>query len=803
MNFWKKLKISEHEIERVKLLWSLRFLYQIGFIWAWTVVTSMFLEKFGAENLLYLFLIDAWLLLLGSILAHFIFIKIRNHYFLLGTIWGTLLCIFMAWFYRYDGILFFTSIIFAKDLFYSQLNIGLYRKNESLLSPKEAQRIMPTIDSAVTIGTIVSAVLFLISLHFFDLKTTFYFWAIPLFGLFLMVLREFYMLKSIPTFKFGKEPKTAVEMSHIEQAIKEIKEIPFLKYMSFLILIEAALFAVIDFEFLKYIQHKAEVVSLKFQSELLQSNLIGNSLESVGNVGHKVSEALNYEVFTHTSVASQLGFLALVFGAIALITQFFLASKILEKIGVIYSIILFFGGLFGCIFAFFMGGVNMKFIRGYQHGFESIFESAYHISFYSIFSKKRESVRHLFEGFIRPIGMILGVGMIFFVNFFTEDKMAILMLFLTSILIFIAIPMRSHFTKISRDNLKSKQDLEAKLHSIEVLTQKGHATSFEILSKELLNESFHPIIREKIIQASSQINDPKIIHAYLKILGRKHEPDEIKIQVLESALKLTSLRAYWQDHIFAQHHLLQVLTGIFENTKHKYFKKLVIMNIFKHLPQDKVVPFFLDTLSLDDEELKSVCLRSAGEIFKDPEIIYYIRQYLDNKSRKLQGCAIIALWKFENRDKLRARIDKLLISDNPKDIVTAIYTIGEVRDYERENSLLGFFDHKSEEVALHTAVAMAKLGNQQSIPLLLHFLFGKDDDLAKKTFYMLKRAPNILNLLKKEIQVEVAQKTQKILLAERIKDTQDVNKLSTSTKSYLKRLFQLAEKYDGILWLEG
>ncbi len=807
MKFWKNLKIAEHEVDRVTFLWGLRFLYQIGFIWSWTVVTSIFLEKFGAENLLYLFLVDAWLLLIGSALAHFIFIKIKNHYFLLGTIWGTLLCILLSWVYREDGILFFTSLILAKDLFYSQLNIGLYRKNESLLSPTEAQRLMPTIDSAVTIGTIVSALFFLGSLYFFDLKTTLFFWVIPLLLLFVMVVREYFILKSIPNIDF-KKPENQTEMSHIEQAIEAVKGVSFLRFMSFLVLVESALFTIIDFEFLKYIKDKSEKTlhtSVEFKSELLQSNLLQDSLNAMGKVSEtivSVPQEVVQQYFTHTSVASQLGFLALVFGAIALVIQFFLASRILEKVGVIYAMMLFFGGLLGMIFTFVMGGVNMKFIRGYQHGFESIFESAYHISFYSIFSHKRESVRHLFEGFVRPIGMIIGVGLAFLVSFFMENGMGILMLFLTAILIFIVIPMRPHFTKISHDNLKSKQDLGAKLHSIEVLTQKGHDSSLEILSRELLDKKTHPIIREKIIVASSQINNPKIIHTYLKILGRASESEEIKIQVLESALKLTSLKNYWGEHVFAQHHLIQVLNGIFDSTEHKYLKKLVIMNIFKHLPQDKVVPFFLDTLSLDDEELKSVCLRSAVEIFKDPEIIYYIREYLGHKSRKLRGYAIIALWNFENKKKLRKLIEKLLKSDNSKDVVTALYTIGEVQDATYEKYLHPFFDHDSEEVALHSAIALAKLGNHQAIPLLLHFLFGEDEKLARKTFYMLKRAPNILNLLKKEIQLEVSKKTQEILQTKNNKDSVVLENLSDATKIYLQRLFRLAEKYDGILWLE-
>ncbi len=794
----KKLQVSEFEAPRVSFLWSLRFLYQVGFIFAWTVITAIFLEMVGIQNVLYLFLIDAWIMLLGSYAAHFLFLRIPANNFIVINILGCLGCLALAAFFRENIVLFFFFAIVCKDFFFGQLNIGLYRKNESMLSPTEAERLMPIIDSAITIATVLAAFLFLVLLEFFPTKILLFFWVMPLVLMLGLVTFGDKILKEVP--KLIPRQNEGEHKNSLDEAMQAVKNVPFLRYLSVVVCAQAALFTIAEFEFLAYIKEKATKSEMHFDPHMLQANLLHEALPAQMT---GVIDGMSSKYFMQTSIATELGVLALIFGLIALIVQAVLAHKILERIGVIKSMMVFLGGMLAMVATFVAGGINMKFVRGYQHGFESLFDCGYHMTFYSVFSHRRESIRHFFEGFVRPGGMIIGVGAMVAAQFFIAEPAGLLMCAITVILIALMIPMKKHYTALSHSNLKSKQDIAAKMHSIEILSQKGHHQAVEILGTELLDKTLNPVIREKIIVASTRMNRPEIIHAYLKILGDKKEAEELKIQVLESSLQLCCICEYWQKHVFAQYHFLEILKQLFDQTKNSYLRKLITMNIFKHMPQDRVVEFFLKVLDGKDEELKSVCFRSAGEIFKDPELVYYIRSYLEQGSSKIRGYALIALWNFEDRNYLREVIDGLLKSKNPQDRISAVYAIGEVRDRQREIEVLNMFDDIDDEVHLHVLIALAKLGNTACVPALLDILFGEDYQLARKTFFMLKRAPEIAAFLRREIQFEVASRVMQILVKKQIESAEHIALLPKETRTYLGRLYRLAEQYDEILVLES
>lgn len=806
---WRKLKVSEYEAPKVSYLWSLRCLYQMGFVFVWTVLTAIFLEMFGIGNLLFLFLVEAWILLMGSYIAHFLFLKIKPNHFMIGCVVGTLVFL-LASLYFYDRVVWFMVFaILGKDLFYGQLNIALARKNESELSPSEAQRLMPILDSAVTIGTVLAAGLFLGLIEFFPTKALLAFWIVPLVVMLFLILRSKRWLYEMPSVS---DLETEDTKNSLEEAMEAVKNIPFLRYLSVLVCVQSALYAVIDFEFLKYIKEKAVKKEWHFDPHNLQASVL-DGVPGLEKVSEAVDVATVYagqvlevssKYFVQTSIAAELGFLALVFGVIALAVQFTLASKLLKGCGLIYSMVLYFGGLLAMLAALFTGGVSMKFVRGYQHGFEAIFESAYHMTFYSVFSHHRESIRHFFEGFVRPGGIIVGVGLMMAMQFLAEDAGLWLMSALVVFLMLLLLPMRHYYTKLSHQNLQSPQNIAAKMHSIEVLAQRGHHRATKLLGEELAyNQAAHPVIREKLVMVTAEMGDPTIVHSYLKVLAREEEDIDLKIHVLEALLEIKALKKYWSEHAFAQHHLLKLLRKEFEESGHRHLRKLIIMNIFRYLPVDQVVPFFLELLKHEDEELKAVGLRSAGEIFTDPELVYYLREYLAHPNPKVRGYALVATWKFERDARLDPVLDALLESADPKEIVAGLYTIGEVKNYSRQIKAQVLLDHPNDEVHLHAVMALAKLGDEDCVPCLMDLLFNEDSHLAQKTFFMLKRAPDILEIVKREIQIEVSARVGDVLIAENCKHPTDLKSVHDDLRHYLKRLYRLAERYDDLLWLEG
>ena len=795
-----KFGIPVHEKPRIKFLWSLRFLYQVGFIFVWTVLTSVYLDLFGIENLPYLILGDASLFLLGSFLSNMFFIRFDIRNFLIGTISAVILFVLCSLIFIENSAIFFISAIIAKALFYSQVHIGILRKNESLFSPEEAKRTMPLIDSAVTLGTIFAAIMFLVLLKFMPTEKLLAFWLFPLIGLFWLVVKSPQILSETPSFH---EVDLKKEKIGFKGAFKSIRKTSFLSLMMIIVFIQSSLFMVAEFKFLKSVQDHSIQTEVHFDHNknphLLETNLI----QDLSEKAKKVAQEVKAEVFVHQSLAHDLGVLSLFFGIIALIFQLFLASRILEKFGIINTMLLHSLGFLTVILSFVFGGVSMNVIRGYQHGVHSLFESAYHMTFYSIFSNKRELIRHFFEGVIRPLGVILGTLLVMLVLKFELFALSWLMLFLIVFLVFLVFPIKKEFTLLTKNNLFMDKSLLAKIHSIETLGQKGHDEALAILSEELLRTS-RLDVQEKIIKTLSKIGDSAIIHVYVDILTDKKAETELKILILNSLLSLKSLRSYWGEHAFSQHHLLKILRELFAKSKHKYIKKLVIMNIFMHLPHHQVVPFFLETINTADDDLKSVCLRSSAELFADPEIKYYLKKYLSDTNPRLRGHAVIALAPFYNQSVLDTVLSDLLHTNNQESLIAGIYAVGETQNLKFLQELYDLSTHKSYQIRQHALVALAKLDQFKIIPQLLEFIFDNDEFKSRSVLSMLQRktSKEFMDVLRNEIHLEVSKNVLTVLVKHKIKKRDHLINLSKEIRLYLIRLYKLSEKYDHVIMFE-
>ena len=800
---WKKLRIPESLRYRVSFLWGMNFLYQVGFMIAWVVITSLFIESFGIQNLLFLFLIEAGLIMLGSLLSNNFFVRLEVNKFLFAVIGILIFLLLMAGIFESHGnqLGFFGMAILAKNLFYPQIRIALLRKTEEFFSPSQATHTIPIIDSALTLGVIITS-LFLIGLFaFFTTSAVLFVWFIPLSLMVVMLTHESDIL--------GHIPNLIPEISQVPRrkylhAFQKIREVPFLKFLIVVLVLQSSLTAVTEFEFMKELSsyftgdHVKNIIPIdSLRASLFIDQLKELSIQAVEKVQYFTSNTV-----AHHTLAHDLGVLSLIFGCIALVIEFFLASKFLERFGVIRTMAIYFWGYFLIALSWFFGFVNMNFVRGYGHGTHAVFASGYHMSFYSTFSRERELLRHILEGILVPMGVFIGVGLIVFVQVFHLPMgylMAGLALLLTGVTLFIP----RWYTHLSAQNLHLSEHVSEKLHAIEVLGQKGHKNSADILSKLLKDAKNHSVVREKIIATITKIQDAQVIHVYTEILIDPSEDEEIKMRILDSILQLKTLSNYWKDHAFAQHHLLEILKKIYEETTHPHFKKLTVMNLFRQLPSVEVGDFFHKMMEDPDEKIQSICLRSC-RVFEDPEIARYLRPYLEHESPRIQGHALIALWKFDSTGFLNGVLEDLLLSAEKDRVVAGMYAVGEMSEGAYIQELWDIFNMTEDPyIQTHALIALAKLKQSKAIPYLLEILFGEDADLAQRTYYMLKRAPSdIRDKIQKEIQYRVSRKVSEILIPHKIKKRAHLSNLSQEVKNSLKRLYRLAERYDDILILE-
>lgn len=789
---------------RVGFLWSINFLYQTGFILSWVVITSLFIEQFGINNLLGLFFLEALLMVIGSALGRTFFLKYKDNHFLLGSLICLAISLAGAFFFRDTKILFFVFAIIGKSLIYPQLRIGLLRKIESFFSPRTGRKAIPVIESAETVGTIVSATFIVLLLNIFLAEDILYFWGISLGLMAVALVSEEKFICKIKDFKEG-------EILNYKNVSKNIFSLhqrkQFQRALMALILFQGILFGVVEYEFTKEVNfeftHEKEFT---FNWQSMKSSVFKETLEEVVEIEKSAEKFVTKKVqkFTsskiaHENIAHDLGLLSLLFGVISLIFKLGITSKIIKKIGSFRTIQLYFSGLFAFFMFYLFGKTSMYWVRGYEHSCHSLFASPYHVSFYSTDAKKREFLRHLLEGILKPIGIIIAVGgIVFLQNYGLPSNY--LMIPLGIAVIILSTKLHKEYEQYTLENFFSTKSIEERIHILEVVGEFKQKKSAKILAEYLVKRKDEPqILREKIIETLTHLKNPSIIHEYLEILNNPNESIELKKRILESIISWKSLKSYCKKNAFTEVRLLETLESLFNKAHDHYTKKIVIMNIFSHIPSSKTVAFLRMLLKNHDPEIISICLRSCKD-FSDPEIVSEIKPYLFHTSSRVKAHAIVAIWNFYSRkNELQEILCDMLAGHTEEEKISAIYALGELKQKKYKQKIQKVFQESTGFLKAHCIIALLKFGYTEYVNELLRIISGEDEHLAKRVFHMRKRLPHeIREKVEIESQKYISEKIQNILQQECIQETNDLKKISVSNKQLLHRLYEFTGRYENM-----
>lgn len=807
LNTLSRYRLTKSESARIRTAWGLRFFYQIGLVTAWTILTALFVQRFGIENILSLFAIEAVLYLIGSCGASF-FCRLsmdKYTYGLLAGCSGMILGAFV-WAHLY-GINqgFFVFAFAAKSIFYNQLNIALYRRNEEFFSPTEAVKFMPIVESAVTLGALAGAGLLVASLYIMDSIQVLTWWFIVCGLIAFTVFRIPNSLHNLPNLKEEKDESKEQFLISIKEALK----VSFVRHMIVFLFLQTIVFTYFDVVLTKDLQkeiahHSQEARHRKEEKNILphlQTSLIkkvGSGVSQVKETAVKAVDYVSHDFIMNETLAHDLGKFHLMFGVIALIVQFFITSGILSRFGVVgsmavNSLLVLLSGV-----GMALGYMHIKWASAVRHGTHSIGETAYHVSYYSLFSEKRESIRLFLEGIVRPLGVLMMVALL---HFFPSKELVILMPLIGVLLLLMCLHMKKAYTELSSQNMKDHQVLSSKLHAIEVMGQRGHSQSVVALANQLQNAEQHPLVRQKVISTLTGIKNPLIIPTYIEILSDKKESEEVKIKILDSMFQMKNLKGYLEGHAFSRHHLLKVLRNLFETTKNSHLKKLLVMNIFLHLPSDQVVPFFLDTMKHADEKLQSIYLRSCN-VFTDPSLQFYLKPYLESDSSRIKGHAIIALWNSGDRKFLKKQIKSLLLQEEKDFQIAALYAIGEVEENSFRGQVKGFLNHLDDDIQLHAAIALAKLGDGSVVKILSRYILSSNSRISGMALGMIDRVPrdirkDVLHELRKDVSHKVSS-----ILHEQGVSTCKVDSLDKEALFSLQRLYGLVGQLDDLVIIE-
>ena len=435
----RMFNVGRKEWPRIILAWSLNLFLRMGFVMGWTITIAMFIHRVGVERLPFLLILNALLVMLGTIIYSYLLQWIKRPLLIIYTTLTAGALLFTSTLFIYTSeLVFFAMILMAQSIFLSQLNILISLFTEDLFSPLESQRAFPLITSSETLGGVLGGLMVAVLSSFMPPYKFIYLWILALVLIIPTLLTSHVYRQKIPSLKLQKYKEEKQRSTHwvetAQNTVKKIRKIPFLSGVVGMILLQFMLLNLFEFQYFKAIEESViEKNKIEFEvKDYRPDTNLKVSLLDVKNVTLSSENALNDNVIEE-KITQSLGLFQMIFSAGSLIVQIFFASRILNSLGIVGSLLVHplvtLLNLFNMTFNFnFLtaaaGRSSLEITSG-------IFHNAYHSSYYAIIESMRTEIKELIEGFVKPFGAILAFFSIFLIQEFTAGPQEI---FITNII---------------------------------------------------------------------------------------------------------------------------------------------------------------------------------------------------------------------------------------------------------------------------------------------------------------------------------------------------------------------------------
>ncbi len=700
------LNLSTREWPRVLVAWSMIFLSRAGYIIGGSILLALFLSRIGIELLPLLFLTNALLMILGTVIYRNLIHRVRQELLIAATVlFASGLLVASIWFLQGNSLLFYGLFLFAESVLLSQLNILISLFNEELFSPLESQRTFPIIESAETFGGIMGGLLLTIFANSLPSYKFILIWVILLLCILPIVLR--YNARSMEIPKLKEEENPVSERSHFSA----LRKFPFLREMMVVVLFFWAIMNVLEFQYTKAIQ---EDVFTQHISEADASIETGEeSLVATENYEHLI--------------AQKLGTLHLIFNVAALIMQLVVASRIITFLGVTASMMLhpLIMLLNVLVMTFQFNFFTASLTRGSHELTSILFKSSYDSSYYAIPHQYRRDAKEFMQGIMKPLGAIFGTLAIFFIAHKLtgmDETLALnaILLLLSAGMAFVLARMSRSYTSLSEQNLSSKGDLPTRINAIEILGQKGHEKVSIALQTILRRPQEPSLLKEKILKTLSLIQDPEAIASILDMV--KDEDEGIRLAAIQALSHYQHLKSHVMTASITRYRVLEAIKEALEKETNEQIMEQLIL-VFHQIDPENLTRFLMQKIR-HKEELNPLFIRML-HLFNDPNLKYYLEDFLIGKNSANKAAAIVALWQFKGlRAELKHHLNTMLESRNEEILQWGVETIGQIKENSFRKILKANLSKThSEETRKGILLALLQLEDENAIhPLLDHFL---------------------------------------------------------------------------------
>lgn len=785
------LNIRAGEWPRISVAWSMLFLIRFGFIIGWTILLSTFLSRIGIEYLPLLFLSNATLIMVGTLIYRPIIRKNKRELVIAITILLASLILISAMFFTYsENILFFILIIISESVLLSQLSILMTLFNEDLFSPLESQRTFPLIDSAETIGGIAGGLALTLLSSTFPTYKFILLWVISLLLVLPIVLKFNNRTMEVPVISKSETE----ENEGVINEVKKFRKIPFVRVLMLVVMMQWAIMNVVEFQYTKAIQQ--EIYNSKEATLVYEQN--SHSDEQQVILAEISDETIDYEhQFTR-----RLGTLHILFNAGALIIQLLIASRIIIALGITSSLLLHpvitFLNLVGMTlrFGFFTAAIT----RGTYEMTQNIFNNSYHSSYYAIQRSLRAPVKELMEGFMKPLGAIIGTLMIFTLFYEFNGSTATLtinlcLLVMSMIMIYFTSKLGRYYTSMTEQNLSSKKDLATRMSAVEILAQNGHDKENGALTKLLKRKDEPDIFKEEILKTLGVRAEIESIGAILEMLDV--ESERLRFAAINALSKFHSLKKQIISQSFTRHEVLEKLDNSIRSEENEHIREKMVETYYHMAPERTIA--LLTKILREDSKNRASTIRLL-RIFNDPNLKHYLAKFMKHKDSNVKAATIIALWNVQSMHAELEHYLKQMFESKNKEIVTlAVEVSGEIQFKRMKKKISLFICDEDKKLSNAAILAMAKFSEEKIIPKLLKLFLDESHDWHDKSEHIIESLPpKFRNKIKDAMHLHITDRICEILIS----CNNEIGNLEEENIEKLKKLYSKIEAHHEIQILE-
>ncbi|MFA6917308.1 MAG: HEAT repeat domain-containing protein [Candidatus Gracilibacteria bacterium] len=702
--------------------------------------------------------------------------KADKSWLMISTIFlAGVILLFAAQIVYINQFLFFALLLIAEAVLAVQLKIFLDGYIEEMFTPIESERTFPLIEAAETIGAIVAGVLVVSFSNQIDTFKFVYFWAISLFLMIPFILLISNLNKKVIV--VGEKHEEEKEnlgaenglIALIKKEFKNAKNFSFLKGMFFLVFFQWLLYNLLEFQYTKAIYNSV-------------SNVI---LDGGSGFEH---------AFVH-----DLGALFIVFSASALVLQLFIGSRLIDALGVVGSMLLHpivtFLSLIGIVVSFnFYTAVLAK------NNFTlttAVFTNAYHSGYYAIKEKFREHSREFMEGIIRPLGAFMGTLILILLQQFLHDKemifaVNILMIAVTGIFFYVVYVQKNNYTEAALDDLLNSKEKAVRMNAIDILAQRGHSNSIHVLVGILKDKNESVSVKVRTLRALAETHEDCVIKDIIECF--KASKAAIREAAIDTLLLYKDLGTPSKQNSVIKYELVEALKKMYETETHEDIRSRIIVLLSK-LSNVSTIEFLLKILRKNKGDIRADAIHALGN-YGDIDVIEFVRPYLKSTYKDKINAAIV-LGRFpEYEQEALYVISSFIFSKTAEKISYGLYAIGELGLKKFKKICFKHLDSKNLQLRMHSALALAKMGNHESIPVLIDLLFHENKDIAKKVKNMLKNVDvRIYKNIDRIVRYIVSLEVNKIIKKYKVKHLSSLKKEHLEA---LKWLYCLIEEYDEV-----